>query len=347
MGGIAMKVSFEATRTHLADLTFAATVDRLYALAKEGPLALLVHARPDGDCIGSAFAMSALLSELGCKTRIVCSDKLPERLKFIGEGIQEDILPESATGVFAAGGRAVSLDVASPAQLGELEGKYNILLAIDHHASSTQFADRYLDSGAAATGEIVWRLAREWVRRGYISEIPHRTAFAAYAAISSDTGCFKYSNVTAATHRAAAQLVSAVPEHADIDRLLFDTKTPSRLAAERSALEVLRLCEGGRIAVCPMSKKQIAENGLEPEELDALIDVARSVAGVEVAFSIREEGEGKYRVSSRSNSAANVSELCAAFGGGGHLKAAGCTIEAGGLEEAVSVIVSAAKRLIS
>ena len=97
-------------------------------------LRLLVHARPDGDCIGSAFAMSVLLGELGCETRIVCSDKLPERLKFIGEGIQEEILPDGATGAFAAGGRAISLDVASPTQLGELEGKYNILLAIDHHA---------------------------------------------------------------------------------------------------------------------------------------------------------------------------------------------------------------------
>lgn len=342
-----MKVTFEATRPRLADLTFAAMVDRLYELAKSGPLALLVHARPDGDCIGSAFGMSALLAQIGCKTHIVCSDKLPERLKFIGEGMQDDILPNTATGVFAPGGRAVSLDVAAPAQLGELEGKYNILLAIDHHASSTQFSDRYLDSGAAATGEILWRISREWLRRGYISEIPHRTAFAAYAAISSDTGCFKYSNVTAATHRAAAQLVSAVPEHADIDRLLFDTKTPSRLAAERAALEVLRICEGGRIAVCPMSKKEIASNHLESEELDALIDVARSVAGVEVAFSIREEAEGKYRVSSRSNSSANVSELCVNFGGGGHLKAAGCTIEADDLDEAVDIIVSAAKRLIS
>ncbi len=328
-----------------SELTFAAAVDRLVSEATEGSLALLIHAHPDGDCVGSAYALAALLGCLGCETRVICADKLPERLKFIAGDRQTDIL-EPAEGRFAPGCRAVALDVASPSQLGTLEGKYDVVLTLDHHASSTAFSDRYLDPAAAATGEIVWRVARELKRRGAIDRIPHETAAASYAAISSDTGCFKYSNVTAQTHRAAAQLVSEVPERSDIDRLLFDTKTPARLEAERAALEVLKISENGKIAICAMTESEIALRGLLREELDALIDVARSVAGVEVAFSVREETPGRYRVSARSNGRGDVAALCAAFGGGGHVRAAGCTIVAPDISTAVSLLVDAAAKLV-
>jgi phosphoesterase RecJ-like protein len=182
---------------------------------------------------------------------------------------------------------------------------------------------------------------------GFIDSIPPALAPAIYAAISSDTGCFRYSNVTPATHRTAAQLIALIPSHSDIDRLLFETKTPGRLAAEKAALELLSFAAGGKIAICSISLEQIAEHGLASEDLDALIDIARSVAGVEIAFSIREEAHDSYRVSARSNSSADVSALCAYFGGGGHVKAAGCTVTASGIEEVRSIILKKAEHLVS
>jgi phosphoesterase RecJ-like protein len=182
---------------------------------------------------------------------------------------------------------------------------------------------------------------------GYLDSIPERVAPAIYAAISSDTGCFRYSNVTPSTHRTAAQLIALIPSHADIDRLLFETKTPGRLAAEKAALDLLSFAANGKIAVCSISLEQISAHNLASEDLDALIDIARSVAGVEVAFSIREEAEKSYRVSARSNSSIDVSALCAYFGGGGHVKAAGCTVNAPTLDKARSIIVEKAERLIS
>ena len=177
--------------------------------------------------------------------------------------------------------------------------------------------------------------------------IPEGVAPAIYAAISSDTGCFRYSNVTPATHRTAAQLIALIPSHADIDRLLFETKTPGRLAAEKAALDLLTFAASGKIAVCSISLEQISAHNLAGEDLDALIDIARSVAGVEIAFSIREEAKNHFRISARSNSTADVSALCAHFGGGGHVKAAGCTISANTIERARELLIERAEKLIS
>ena len=334
----------------MRNLTFKAACRNLYELSRSGKLALLVHARPDGDCIGSAYATAVLLASVGCHARVVCADPLPARLRFIAEsaGLETEITIDKLPEKFAPGNvTAVALDIAAATQLGCLEGKYDVALSFDHHARSTAFCDRYLSPEASATGEIVWRIAREWIRMGYIDSIPERVAPAVYAAISSDTGCFRYSNVTPATHRTAAQLIALIPSHSDIDRLLFETKTPGRLAAEKAALDLLSFSANGKIAVCSISLDQISAHKLVSEDLDAHIDIARSVAGVEIAFSIREEAESSYRVSARSNSNADVSALCAHFGGGGHVKAAGCTVSADSLEKAREIILERAERLVS
>ncbi len=332
-----------------SELTFDAMTHYLYRYAGEGPLALIAHTRPDGDCIGSAFAMRALLEAIGCRSRVVCADRLPARLRFIARGAQDEIEAGTAKGDFApgAGNRAVAIDVAAPSQLGSLEGQYDIVLVLDHHRCSLPVADRYLDSTAAATGEIVWRIARSWLRAGLIESIPREVSEAVYAAISSDTGCFRYSNVTAATHRIAAKLIGEIPDHAEIDRLLFEVRTEGRIRAEKAALDALRLYGGGRIAVCPMSRETVASLSIEYEDLDALIDVARSAGGAELAFSVREEGDGVYRVSARSNADADVAALCAGFGGGGHTRAAGCVIEAASLDAAVDILLSEAGKLLA
>lgn len=329
-----------------AALSFDRMTRRLLSIASEGPLALIVHARPDGDCIGSGFATAKLLAEAGCRCRVVCPDPMPERLAFLDLTGQGDITPPPEGAEFGPGSRAVALDVAAPSLFGGLDKQYDILLTIDHHDSSTPVSDRYLDPGASATGEIVWRIAKNWLRTGVIRSIPHETAYAAYAAISSDTGCFRFPNVTPATHRIAAQLISELPEHADIDRRLFEIKTPARIAAEKTALELLRVSDDGKISVCAISNEMIRKCALPQSELDALTDVARSVDGVEVAVAVREEEPGRYRVSLRSNGSANVSAVCGVFGGGGHRRAAGCTLESDDMEKVLSRVLKEIRRRI-
>ena len=326
--------------TPFCSLKFDEMSAGLFEMAKEGPLVLLAHVHPDGDCIGSAFALQGLLSLVGCKSRVVCPDPLPERLAFLNVSHQDSILAPENDPVFGFGARTVALDIAAPSMLDHLEGKYNLRLTIDHHANSTPFSDRYVDAEASATGEIVWRIARSWQRMHIIDGIPDAVAYACYAAISSDTGCFRYSNVTPNTHRIAAQLIALVPAHADIDRRLFEIRTPARIAAEKKAMEALRVVSGGRIGICAMTAAEIEASGIHKEELDALIDVARSVEGILVAISVREENPGEYRVSMRSNCDVDTAEICALFGGGGHVRAAGCLVNSASLEDAIDTVVA-------
>ena len=334
------------TDSGFSDIPFDRMTRTLLSLARSGPLAVLIHARPDGDCVGSGFALAALLASAGCKARVICPDPMPERLAFLDVTGQGDILPPAEGEPFGPGSRAVSVDVAAPALFGGLDSKYNVLLGIDHHESSTAVSDRYNDPSAAAAGEIVWRIAKNWLRTGVIETISHETAYASYAAISSDTGCFRFPNVTPSTHRIAAQLLSEVPEHAEIDRRLFEIKTPGRIAAEKMALDLLKVSDGGKISLCAISADMIREAGLEQSELDALTDVARSVDGVAVAIAVREEKPGVFRVSLRSNGNADVSEICSGFGGGGHKRAAGCTIHAASVDDAANSVLGAVRRAL-
>ena len=325
-------------------LSFDELCDRL-EVAKN--TLILFHRNPDADAVGSAFALKRILEELGSSVYCLCQNEVPARLHFLMDDSQNSVLPDSLSEDFEIE-RIISVDSASPAQLGSLWELYGdrVDLMIDHHAAGEPYADAYIDPEAAATGEILFDIVKKLATEEKVT-ITYELCTDLYAAISSDTGCFRYSNVTPATHRTAAQLIALIPSHAEIDRLLFETKTPGRLAAEKAALELLSFASNGKIAVCSISLEQISAHGLASEDLDALIDIARSVAGVEIAFSIREEASGSYRVSARSNSNVDVSSLCAYFGGGGHVKAAGCTVSADNLEAAKEIILRRAERLVS
>jgi phosphoesterase RecJ-like protein len=197
-------------------------------------------------------------------------------------------------------------------------------LSIDHHGTGTPFAPTYLSPSAAAAGEIVYEIAARLVARGDLASLPCAFVSAAYAAISSDTGCFRYANVTPRTHEVAAALLAAGANADRINHLLFECRTESELRAGAIAAENLSLHAGGRIGVVSLSLS--ARTGLSDEDFETAIDTARSVAGVEIAAAIRELAGGVCRVSLRSTGA-DVAAVAASFGGGGHKRAAGCTIE--------------------
>lgn len=290
---------------------------------------IICHTRPDGDAIGSAFALKAILQMSGSQAYCICADEVPKRLKFLTSSIQSSSLMDSLPDDFLPE-RIVTVDTASVDQMGKLGSNLAdmVNIMIDHHKSGEPYADYYIDSSAAATGEIIYKLATMMLTdKG--KQIPLDVCRCLYAAISSDTGCFKYSNVTPSTHMAAASLVKSGIDAAEINRLLFDAKSQARLTAERVGLENLKTCCDGRIAIIALDYDEITEAGVDIEELDAFIDVARCVDGVEVAFAVKQlDRNGRFRVSMRSNGNMDVSEICTIFGGGGHAKAAGCGIYA-------------------
>lgn len=323
----------------LAELSFEEVIERISSPADT---VILFHRSPDADAVGSAFALRELLEGLGSRAWCLCESELPERLQFLTGGVQNSVLPDSLPDDFEDV-RVISVDSASPSQLGGLWELYGdrVDLMLDHHESGRPYADHYIRPGGAATGEILFDLAKQLATDGLI-EITDQLCVAIYAAISADTGGFRFSNVTAETHMRAAELMTRGIDCAEINHLLFNTFSMEQLRARAAGISNLHLFAGGRIAVITFPYALKVALGLNDDHLDTLVDVARSLRGVCVAAAIRQpETEGSFRVSVRSSCSYNVARLCAGFGGGGHDKAAGCTIHAADADEAMQKLVAA------
>ena len=311
-------------------------------LAKPKNTLILFHVRPDGDAVGSALALKLLLEASGSRAWCMCQSEVPQRLSFLGKGVQESALPAALPTDFEHE-RIVAVDTASVAQLGELYERFcgRIDMKLDHHSKGDEYADFFVEETAAATGEIVFDISREFLKQGLVKALPPQLDFCLYAAISSDTGCFKYSNVTPKTHIRSAELLHSGVDAASINQLLFDSKSMEVLAAEKAGFDTLKIFHEGKIAVVFFTHDMKTKLGILDEHLETLIDVARSVEGVEVAVAVRQPTEKKvFRVSTRSQGAVDVSVVCAAFGGGGHVRASGCTIQADSIEHAAFLVVN-------
>lgn len=303
---------------------------------------ILFHVHPDGDSVGSAFALRALICETGREAFCVCSDEVPERLRFLCADAQKSVLPENIPDGYIPD-RIVSVDTASPSQLGSLYDAYKdkIDLMIDHHGKGLFYADYYVSSEMSACGEVLYGLLESVASKCGLCELPLRVKELLYAAISSDTGCFRYNNTTPSAHKIAADIISQGVDTADINHRLFGIKTLKQMQVEHAGFERMNFYAGGRIAVITFPYSLKEQYGATDENLETLIDVARSVKGVEVAAVIKQFGEdNKFRVSMRSSSDFDVSEVCARYGGGGHSRAAGCTLSCDSILTAEMTIVS-------
>lgn len=320
-------------------LSFEEVIQRLEVPADT---LILFHRGPDADAVGSAFALKKILSDLGSRAWCVCSDEVPARLQFLTDGKQESVLADAIPTELDIT-RIISVDTASPSQLGSLweryEGKIDLML--DHHGKGEPYADFYIRSDAAATGEIMFDLVKSLATDGRV-EITDALCTGLYASISADTGCFRFSNVTPETHLRAAELTASGIDCAKINQRLFETKTMEQLRAQAAGISNLRTYADGRISVITFPYALKAALGLRDEHLETLVDVARSLLGVQIAIAVRQPGtEGVFRVSTRSSCDYDVSSLCASFGGGGHPKAAGCTVTAPDMDAAVEQLISA------
>lgn len=302
---------------------------------------ILFHTRPDGDAVGSSFALKLLLEAAGSRAWCVCINEVPQRLNFLSKGIQDSALPEAIPADFEAE-RILTVDTASPTQLGDLYGMFGdrIDMMIDHHVKGEPYADYLVMQGFAAAGEIVFDISRQFLANGVIDRLPEKLDFCLYAAISSDTGCFKYSNVTPQTHIRSAELLKSGIDMARINQLLFDSKSMEVLAVEKAGFDTLKMFHDGKIAVVFFTYEMKQKLGVLDEHLETLIDVARSVEGVDVAVAIRQPGPEKtFRVSTRSAGSVDVSLVCSYFGGGGHVRASGCTIIADSIGHVADLVV--------
>lgn len=303
----------------------------LACLAAAHDPVILIHVKPDGDAIGSAAALAHWFSDRGQAPTILCADPLPARLSFLLDGVT--LAPYRGR----EGRTVIAVDVASEGQLGDLSRDFGHEtppdFTIDHHDRCTPFAPCYLRPHAAATGEILADLLAALAKP---EPLTRPIATALFAAISSDTGCFRFSNATGATHRCAARLMDLGVDAGNINHLLFESKTPTQLRAEAATADRTAVAAGGRIAYALLERTLLNELG--EESFDTAIDIVRAIAGVTVAFTVKEQKDGALRVSLRST-AADVASVAALHGGGGHIRAAGCTLRGMTLQDAARTLL--------
>ncbi len=275
---------------------------------------ILTHARPDGDTLGSAAALANALRRLGKRAALYPNPEITEKFTpFVSPYIADG-------GVFE---HVVSVDIAAP-NLFPQGFKGEVDLAFDHHPSNSGFAGAtVLDAKRAACGEIVLALIRE-----LLGEPSQEEADLLYIAISTDTGCFQYANVTEETFLAAAELSKAGADTAGLSRLFFRTFSRGRLKLEGAVYSGLRTFHDGQIVAAVVTRRMIEETGVTENDMDDLAALPGKLAGHEVSLTLRENENGSTRVSLRSGKRVNVSEIAKKFGGGGHAMAAGCTVDA-------------------
>lgn len=300
-------------------------------LMQRDNITLLCHRRPDGDTVGSAFALYYALRQLGKEVRVLCADPLPEQYRYL---YGPDYTPSRVLDWPVE--YVVAVDVASAELLGELEPKYGRMvdLCIDHHPSNTDYAAlTCLDGEAAASAELVAAIltAVGLPLTGKIAEC-------IYTGLVTDTGGFRFSNTTANSMRLAADIMESGVDTAAINTRIFESKSKARVLAEARLLSALQFYAESRIAVMPITLAVRAETGVTMEELEDMAGIPRRIEGVLVGVTIKEY-ENECRISLRTRDCVNASEIAAAFGGGGHRCAAGCTIRAS-VEEATRLLIA-------
>lgn len=285
-------------------------------LSEKDNIIILLHQFPDGDTIGCGYSLYFALKKLGKKARVECCDKIGERYSFITEKATfEDFEPEFI----------VAVDVADTKLLGSKADEYNqIDLCIDHHGSNRGYAtETYVDANSAAACEIIYEVVK-----ALNGTVDKEIASALYTGISTDTGCFKFTNTTAKTHRIAAELIDTGIDFGYINRIMFETNSKARLVVESQALNTLKFLCDGKVAIMTITKESRISSGAHDSELEGITGLPRTIEGVVLGITIRERDDVNFcKVSARSHEPIDASEFCAKFGGGGHARAAGCEID--------------------
>ena len=288
---------------------------------------ILTHVRPDGDTVGSAAALCLGLRQLGKTAHVLKNPGVTPRYAWLHEGL--------TTQEVSAQDTVVSTDVASPGMLPE-EFRYllpRVALRIDHHGSATSFSDLELvDPDSASCAELIWDVLEILGVRpqGNIMD-------AVYVGLSTDTGCFRFANTTPHTFHVAEVCARGGARVYELNQALFETNTLGRLKMQAWIVENLRLLSGGTMAICAIPKTVEETLGVNSDDMDNISNFPRTVAGVNIAATIREAENGKVKLSVRAVPGYDATVIAERFGGGGHKGAAGCTMEMT-LAQAVSAV---------
>ena len=314
--------------------------DVIELILKSDKINIIAHEDEDADSVGSCFAMKLALQSLGKEANCCFSAPIEKRIAFLGDGYT--VFDENAD---YTADLCICLDCGDIKRTG---GRIKVLesarntLSIDHHETNTGFAEvNFVDAKAAATGEILYTLFCE-MGIGIDKEIAKNL----YAAISADTGSFKYSNVTPKTMQIAGELILTGINHSEIARFLHDMDDIAVIKCKSELMQRIDSYFDGKLTVITADDELFEKYGITERDSGDIVNIARAVRGCEIAVSIRQTAE-KIKVSFRSNGEKSVSQLAMLFGGGGHAKAAGAKITKKTADEVKEEIIRAVGELLN
>ena len=292
--------------------------------------AILSHARPDGDTLGSSAALCRGLRAMGKTCHVLANPDITPRFGWLHEGLTKDA-PE-------AGDTLVSVDVAAPDLIPKIYQPYlgSIALRIDHHGSATSFTEHELvDPDSASCAEVILDLLELMG-----CPLDPNLLDAVYVGISTDTGCFRFANTTAHTFRTAAQCAQGGARIYTLNQELFETNTLGRLKMQGWIVEHMKLLREGAVALCVIPLEVERALGVTSDDMDNISNFPRTVAGVNMAATLRQTPDGVVKLSVRALPGYDATTITCRFGGGGHKGAAGASLRMP-LEQAAQAVEQA------
>lgn len=299
---------------------------------------IVSHIQPDGDNIGSLLGLGLALKKVDKDVFFLKTDNIPKDFLFLPnielikdyDGGDIDLL--------------ITLDSSDEGRLGtneELLAKAGKVINIDHHLSNTNYGHiNIVDSDAAATCEMVFKLIKKLE-----IQIDKDIATCLYTGISTDTGSFMYENANEETHLIAAELLKIGIDKQEININIWQNKSLLKTKLFIKTLESLETYFDDKVAIVQVSRDNLRSIGASMEDSEGIVSFVRDIDTVEVAIMLKEFEEDEIKVSMRSKKYIDVSQVCAQFGGGGHKKASGCTINSN-LKEAKKDLIDALEKVI-
>lgn len=299
------------------------------ALLAAQSIALITHVNADGDGAGSEAAVAAWLKAIGKKVHITNPTPFPEMFRYL---VDSDVVIEHtdarAQRTIREADLVFVLDTGEPKRVGRhMDAVLTRPVAVlDHHPESPNggfTGVTVLDTEACATGELVFDLLNV---AGYSKDWPRAITEGIYTAINTDTGSFRFSNTTPRAHAIAGELIGRGVDPEQMYRRLFGTVPMRRMTLLRAALDTLASDPALPITWISVTRGAMNESGASSEDIEGLVEYARSIEGTELAILFRETNDGGTKISFRSNGNLDVNALARQFGGGGHVKASGALI---------------------
>lgn len=291
---------------------------------------ILTHKNPDGDTLGCGVSLCRVLRAQGKRANVINGDIIPKRYDYLFENLEpQDFNPKFI----------VAVDVADNKLLGdklnELYGD-KVDLCIDHHGTNVEYAkELYLNANDGAASLTLYRIFKEMG-----VDITPDIATALYTGLSTDTGCFRYSNASSEAYRVAADLIDLGADNANINVLMFETKPIEYFNLLAETLNGMRTFCDGKVIVLKVTKEMLERTGATPDQCDAIAAMSRQVGGALCGITMKEKPQGGFKFSLRTHDPLDAAKICATFGGGGHMRAAGCDAPSGEEEEILSKMIA-------